>query len=135
MDRRTFLMASSGAVLVAGSASAVGIDYTAGLVRSRLKAGETVFLDFAADWCSTCARQERVIASLLQENPAYGAVTFIRVDWDEYGRSKLAQDLRIPRRSTLVVLKGNQELGRIVAGTGRRDIQKLMDVALSATKS
>jgi len=62
-------------------------------------------------------------------------VTFIDVDWDAYGDSDLAQRLNIPRRSTLVVLRGDQELGRIVAGTSRADIQALMDVALSAAIS
>ena len=92
-----------------------------------------MFLDFKADWCSTCAAQERVINALLQENSAYEAnVVFVNVDWDQYRGDDLTQRLRIPRRSTLVVLKGNQELGRIVAGTSRDDIKALMDTALSA---
>jgi hypothetical protein len=40
--------------------------------------------------------------------------------------------LNVPRRSTLVVLKGDQEPGRIVAGTAREDIKALMDLALQA---
>jgi hypothetical protein len=40
--------------------------------------------------------------------------------------------LNIPRRSTLVVLKGDQELGRIVAGTRKGDIKALLDRALQA---
>jgi hypothetical protein len=36
----------------------------------------------------------------------------------------------IPRRSTLLVLRGNQELGRIVAGTSATDIRQLMDRGL-----
>jgi thioredoxin 1 len=40
--------------------------------------------------------------------------------------------MNIPRRSTLVVLKGNKELGRIVAGTAKDDIKALMDLALQA---
>ena len=32
----------------------------------------------------------------------------------------------------LVVLKGDKELGRIVAGTGKDEIKALMDVALAA---
>ena len=95
-----------------------------------------MFLDFKADWCTTCRAQERVIGALKEENAAYeGSVTFINVDWDQYGNSELAQDLNIPRRSTLVVPKGEQELGRIVAGTSRADIQGLMDVALGAAGS
>ncbi len=133
MNRRTFIATATASVVVPAAASAVGLDYTPGLVKERLAAGETVFVDFAAHWCTTCRAQERVIADLINANPAYEAnVTFVRVDWDQYSRGELATELSIPRRSTLVVLKGEDELGRIVAGTRKADIQELMDVALNA---
>jgi len=92
-----------------------------------------VFLDFYTEWCSTCRVQGSKIRKLLKANPAYEAnVTFIKIDFDKHGNSSLANRLNIPRRSTLVVLKGNQELGRIVAGTRDKDIKALMDTALSA---
>ena len=37
----------------------------------------------------------------------------------------------IPRRSTLIVLRGSEELGRIVAGTRKSDIKTLMDLGLN----
>lgn len=139
MDRRTFLnLTGLGAVSLAmpGAALAARMDYTPGLVEKHLAAGDTVFLDFKASWCSTCAAQERVINALLQENADYGdKITFIDVDWDAYGKSALAKSLKIPRRSTLVVLKGDQELGRIVAQTGRSEIKALMDTALGAASA
>jgi thiol:disulfide interchange protein len=131
MNRRSFLLTSS-AVLVAGPALAM-TDYTPGLVQAELAAGKTVFIDFGADWCSTCAAQERAITALRAENPAYDAnISFVLVDWDDYKNAELTKSLGIPRRSTLVVLKGNQELGRIVAGTSKAQIQGLMDTALAA---
>ena len=93
----------------------------------------TEFVDFKASWCSICAAQARVLEALKAANPAYdAAITFINVDWDQYGEDPLTQRLNIPRRSTLVVLKGQDELGRIVAGTSTEEIQALMDVALAA---
>jgi len=131
MNRRHFLMTAA-AVLAAGPALSFTA-YTPGLVQTELAAGKTVFLDFKASWCSTCAAQERVINALLAENPAYSEqITFINVDWDTYKNDALTQSMNIPRRSTLVVLKGDKELGRIVAGTSRADIKALMDTALSA---
>ena len=136
MDRRIFLALTGGIAALPFAASADILDYTPGLVQERLAAGETVFLDFTATWCSTCRSQGRTIRALKEANPAYdNAVTFIDVDWDTYGQSELAKSLQIPRRSTLVVLKGNQELGRIVAQTGQAEIQSLMDTALSAATS
>ena len=63
---------------------------------------------------------------------AYNAnIVFINVDWDDYGKSDLVKSLSIPRRSTLVVLKGDQEIGRVVAQTSSKTIKKLMDAALA----
>jgi len=133
MDRRTFIATASATALLPAAANAIGLEYTPGLVKERLAAGETVFIDFAAHWCTTCRAQERVIGQLLGDKPAYEEnITFVRVDWDEYGRGELATELNIPRRSTLVVLKGDEELGRLVARTSQGDIQRLLDTALNA---
>lgn len=135
MKRREF-MAAAGAMTILPNVgfAAETLDYRPGLVRERLAAGDIVLLDFKADWCTTCRAQERVIGNLRGANPAYdAAITFINVDWDEYGRGELARDLNIPRRSTLVVLKGDQELGRVVARTSQSDIQALLDTALNAS--
>lgn len=133
MKRREFLATAGALALVPLAARAAVMDYTPGLVQQRLATGDTVFLDFKASWCTTCAAQERVINALRAENPAYDeAVTFINVDWDQYRNSDLVAALNIPRRSTLVVLKGQNELGRIVAGTSRSAIKDLMDTALAA---
>ncbi|MBV1868577.1 MAG: thioredoxin [Marinosulfonomonas sp.] len=136
MKRRDFLICSAAFAAIPLSAYADALNYKPGLVKSELAAGKTVFLDFTATWCSTCATQARVIDALKAKNPAYGAaISFIDVDWDTYKNSKLAQALNIPRRSTLVALKGDAELGRIVAGTSRKQIKKLMDIALQASTS
>lgn len=133
MNRREFTLLTGSALLLGATpALASGIEYTPGLVDQRLAAGETVFLDFYTGWCSTCAAQRRHIDALRAENPAYdSAMTFIDVDWDVHSRSDLANRLEIPRRSTLVVLRGEAELGRIVAGSSRSAIQALMDLGLS----
>ncbi|SMX46708.1 thioredoxin family protein [Actibacterium lipolyticum] len=134
MNRRDFFLLTAAVSTVAPlGVWAAAMDYTPGLVEKELAAGKTVFLDFKASWCSTCAAQERVINALKAENPAYEqAISFINVDWDAYSKDALTTGLNIPRRSTLVVLKGDAELGRIVAGTGKDEIKALMDVALGA---
>ena len=132
MHRRSFLTLTA-ALPFAPLMARAGTDYTPGLVEAELAAGKTVFLDFKASWCSTCAAQERVINALKGENPAYAqAISFVDVDWDQFKNADLTRRLNIPRRSTLVVLKGDQELGRIVAGTGKAEIKDLMDTALAA---
>ena len=133
MKRREFIILSATGVVMPVPSWPGTTGYRPGLVQEELAAGKTVFLDFKASWCVTCAAQGRVINALKGENPAYEQqISFIDVDWDIYGRRKLSKSLKIPRRSTLVVLKGDQELGRIVAGTSRKAIKELMDIALAA---
>ena len=138
MKRRDFIAASAALLTVpAGAAlAASGKPYSRGLVEKELAAGKTVFVDFYTDWCSTCAAQQRALNDFKKANPAYEqAISFVSVDWDRHAQGKLARSLNIPRRSTLVVLKGDQELGRLVASTRRGEIQALLDTALAAATS
>jgi len=133
MKRRDFIAAGTATLLLPAVLRAAPVDFKPGVVNDALAAGQTVFLDFKASWCTTCAAQEKVLTKLKQENPAYEAnITFVNVDWDTYGRSTFAQRLNIPRRSTLVVLKGDGEVGRLVAETREDRIKALLDAALNA---
>lgn len=136
MNRRHFITTAGALTLLPTGllAQSTPLNYEPGVLTRHLEAGEVVFLDFKASWCTTCAAQERVLDKLKAENPAYEQnITFINVDWDTYGRSQMADRMRIPRRSTLVVLKGDDELGRLVADTREGKIRELMDIALKAS--
>lgn len=132
MNRRHFIALATCSAILPGLSQAATA-YKPGLVQKHLDQGDTVFLDFKASWCSTCRAQERVISALKAENPEYEAkIVFIDVDWDQFGQSDLVKSLSIPRRSTLVALKGDKEIGRIVAQTSQAKIKALMDDALKA---
>jgi thioredoxin 1 len=134
MDRRLFLTLAATLPFAATIARAAStIDYAPGVAEAAMDEGKIVLLDFKASWCTTCAAQERVINALRAENPAYDtAITFINVDWDAHGDGDLVRDMKIPRRSTLVLLKGRSELARIVAGTGKAEIRALLDAGVAA---
>lgn len=133
MNRRNVLILTAAALLAPALSARAAEAYDPERLDALRAAGMTVLLDFKADWCSTCRAQERVITALRRENPAYDrALTFVNVDWDRWKDGFLVAELAIPRRSTLVVLKGDAEIGRIVAGTGRAEIAALLDKGLAA---
>jgi thioredoxin 1 len=131
MNRRTLILSAAALALAPMAGFAQTIDYTPGSAEAAIAAGETVFVDFAADWCSTCRSQERTIGALRSDNPAYdAAMSFYRVDWDAYGRGDFSTSLNVPRRSTLILFRDGAEVGRIVAGTREADIRALLDAGL-----
>ena len=137
MKRRTFLATLAATPLLPRLAQAAPLDYAPGLINGRIDAGETVFLDYKASWCNTCAAQERVLDALKAENPAYEAnITFINIDWDTWARTEVVSSLNVVRRSTLIAIgPDRREIGRIVAGTGRDEIKALMDAALAVASA
>jgi len=132
MNRRQLLAGTAaiaaGAVLATGTANAKTVAYSPEKLQALRQAGKPVLLDFYASWCTTCRAQERVVNALIGGG-GYGDLTVVKVDWDTYRSSELVRDLNIPRRSTLVLIKGNQELGRVVAQTSEASIKALLDKA------
>ncbi|MCC0075859.1 MAG: thioredoxin family protein [Rhodobacter sp.] len=133
MNRRDFLTLTAAVTLAPMAARAQFIDYTPDLLEAAMQRGDRIILDFYATWCGTCARQQRVMADLRAANPAYDAnLTLIHVDWDTWKDSDIVTWFNIPRRSTILALKGDEELARTVAGTSVAEIQAIFDAALNA---
>jgi len=135
MNRRHFISLSALSLLSVNLAKAGTdtADYTPGLIKSKLGEGETVLVDYSAAWCGTCKRQERILDDLRAENPEFDKqITFVKVDWDTYSSHEVTSSRNIPRRSTLLLLRGEEELGRIVAGTNPDEIKSLLELGLAS---
>ena len=132
MNRRQMIAAAlATAVTPFGALAADFVDYAPGVIQTALEEGKTVLVDYSATWCSTCKRQARVINALRDVDPAYdAAMTFVKVDWDTYKNHDVTTVRGVPRRSTLILLRGEEELGRIVAGTSEEQIKGLLDKGL-----
>ena len=132
MKRRDFLLTALAASAMPLSASASEfVEYAPGVIEAALQDGKTVLVDYAAKWCSTCKRQARVINALREGDPAYdAAMIFVKVDWDLYKSHDVTLGRGVPRRSTLILLRGEEELGRLVAATGEDEIKDLLNRGL-----
>lgn len=128
MNRRTFISVLTGLLLMSSVSFAnESIIYTPGLIKERLSLGETLFVDYSATWCSTCKRQEKILTEIRENNSSYDEkMTFVVIDWDIYKGHEVTSSRNIPRRSTLLVLRGDEEIGRIIAGTDPKEIEALM---------
>jgi thioredoxin 1 len=106
------------------------IDFTPGVIAAALERGETVFVDYSASWCSVCARQGRAIDKIRSGDPKFNeAITFVKVDWNTYQSKDVVKSRNIPRRSTLILLRGDMELGRLIAQIDEAQIKRLMEKA------
>jgi hypothetical protein len=52
------------------------------------------------------------------------------VDWDKYRRAPISKQFKVRRQATLVMLKADGEVGRLVAATSEASIKALLDKAL-----
>lgn len=109
------------------------VPYSPEALTAALESGKPVLLDYYADWCGTCRAQERAIDALREANPEYDkAITFMRVDWDMHQGDPIARERDVVNRSTLLLLHGDKEIGRIEADTRKASIKALLDRGLKA---
>ncbi|ASM73824.1 MULTISPECIES: thioredoxin family protein [Roseobacteraceae] len=133
MNRRAFLTTTSAALALPHVAFAFQVrTFTPALWDEVRSTDQVVILNFRANWSLTCQIKQELIATAITENPAYGQLQFINVNWDTYGRSRMAERLKVERRSTLLVMKNGSEIARLVNEPHARKIQSLMDTALDA---
>jgi thioredoxin 1 len=72
-----------------------------------------------------------VLQKLRASYPQYDkSITFVLIDWDTFGAHAVTTSRKIPRRSTIVLIKGGTEIGRLVAQTSEQKIKALLDDGL-----
>ncbi len=69
--------------------------------------------------------------ALIDGNPAYQAVTVMKVDWDRFSGDPIAGELGVTGRATLVMFSKGEEVGRVIGQTGAGAIEPLFKAAVS----
>jgi len=87
------------------------------------KEGKPVVLDISAPWCPTCKEQKPIIEGLMKQ-PAYKDVTLLTIDFDS--SKPTLKMFKVSNQSTLIVFKGDKEVGRSVGDTTPAGIEGLV---------
>lgn len=132
MHRRMFLLSTVAAMMPAVAMAYTAVPFTPAVWRDLRDSNRVVILNYRASWSLTCQIKADLIAEALAENPAYGQLMFVDVDWDTFGQSQMTQRLKVTRRSTLLVMKNGKEIARLENAPFARDVRALLDTALAA---
>ena len=87
------------------------------------KAGQSIIVEIAADWCPTCKVQAPIIQNLTSAAPM-DKVRVFTVNFDS--QKDAVRALKATSQSTLIGFKGAKETGRSVGDTRAESIKALV---------
>ncbi len=98
--------------------------YTSDQFSALTKAGHTVIVDVHADWCPTCLRQQPALKQLVGQSP-FQSYDVLVVNYDQ--QADVLKKFNVSQQSTLLVFKGDKEVGRATGITEPKAISALLD--------
>lgn len=85
-----------------------------------------ILVDVHADWCPTCARQQKILDDYEAARPAVSLHRLI-VDFDD--QKEWVKHFRAPRQSTLLLYRGGEQVWFSVAETRAEAVFQALDGA------
>ena len=88
-------------------------------------AGKLILVDVTASWCPTCKQQRPIVEEIEKATPN---LVVYEVDFDS--AKDVLKRFRVQHQSTLIVFKGNNEVGRSTGETNPASIRALVSKGL-----
>ena len=88
-------------------------------------AGKSILVDVTAPWCPTCRKQRPIVEDLEIEHPS---LVVFEVDFDS--AKDVLRRFRVRYQSTLIVFKGDREVGRSTGDTDPSRVKTLVAMGL-----
>ena len=104
-----------------------GTKFTPASLAEAQKTGGAVLVEVGAPWCPTCKAQAPILGRLLSTDKFKGVV---KLDIDFDTQKDDLRKLNVRQQSTLIVYKGDREVGRSVGDTNPASIEALLAKAL-----
>ncbi len=126
--RHLISIATAGLIALAASPSwSAATRFTADGFAQAKKAGGPILIEVSAPWCPTC-RAQKAVFSELEKQDRFKSFVKLEVDFDS--QKDALKALGATMQSTLIVFKGDKEVGRLVGETKREAIEALFAKAL-----
>jgi len=129
-NRRLFLacLVFSGVALAhIGAYAAQRIAFTPEAFAAAQKSSKPILVDITAPWCPTCKAQQPILRQLMKD-ARRSELVIIEVDFDS--QKEVVRSFNARSQSTLIVFKGETEIGRTVGDTNPASIAALLEAAL-----
>jgi thioredoxin 1 len=116
-----------GAALALPALALQGTKFTPTVLADAQKAGKAVLVEVGAPWCPTCKAQQPILGKLLGTDKFK---SFVKLDIDFDSQKADLKTLNVQQQSTLIVYKGDKEVGRSTGDTNPASIEALLAKAL-----
>ena len=123
LNRRSLLAATALLAFAPLQAAHAEADFTMENFKAAQKDGKRILVDVWASWCPTCKAQGPILKSELAK-PENKDVVMLRVNFDT--QLDVLKAFKVQSQSTLIMFKGDKEIGRSVGDTNVSSIGKLI---------
>ncbi|HIF61789.1 MAG TPA: thioredoxin [Candidatus Pelagibacter sp.] len=97
-------------------------NFTEEIFENAKASGKTIVINSYEVWCGTCSKQTKILDQAEKE---FKDIIFL--SYEQSKNKDIAQKLKVEYWTTIVVYKGNKEVGRIMGQTDKKIIYSIIE--------